>query len=207
MADAALGYTSSIPLLDSLSSARPVVVLGAAGSGKTTLLTDYVVRLVNDQGVHPDQVRILTPTRQQATQLRDVVGVRVSTPTRGPLVMSIQAFAFDLVRFDRERRGDPPPRLRSGADVDQDIAQLLEEHIESGGGPQWPPHLSAQVRSTETLRTELRELMARLTELNLGAEDLRGWSTVHSAWPAVADFIDEYQRVIARSRPAEADSA
>jgi len=207
MADAALGCTSSIPLLDSLSSARPVVVLGAAGSGKTTLLTDYVVRLVNDQGVHPDQVRILTPTRQQATQLRDVVGVRVSTPTRGPLVMSIQAFAFDLVRFDRERRGDPPPRLRSGADVDQDIAQLLEEHIESGGGPQWPPHLSAQVRSTETLRTELRELMARLTELNLGAEDLRGWSTVHSAWPAVADFIDEYQRVIARSRPDEFDSA
>jgi len=83
MADAAQGYSSDVAMLDSLSSALPVVVLGAPGSGKTTLLSDYIVRLVNDRGVHPDQVRILTPTRQQATELRDVVGVRVSTPTRG----------------------------------------------------------------------------------------------------------------------------
>ena len=194
-------------VLDSLSLSRPAVIFGAPGSGKTTLAVGYITRLVSRDGVHPDQVRLLTPTRQQATRLRDTVGTAVGVATRGPMVMSIQAFAFDLLRTEREKLGQAPPRLRSGADVDQDIAQLLDEHIDSGKGPTWPAHLSTEVRSTETFRTELRELMARLTELDVDTDTLRGWASAHTAWPAVADFIDEYQRVIARARPDEFDPA
>ena len=194
-------------VLESLSLGRPAVIFGAPGSGKTSLAIEYLTRLVTREGLHPDQVRLLTPTRQQATRLRDTVGTTVGIATRGPMVMSIQAFAFDLLRTERERLGEAPPRLRSGADVDQDIAQLLDEHIASGTGPSWPEHLGPEVRSTETFRTELRELMARLTELDVDTNQLRAWASAHAAWPAVADLIDEYQRVIARARPDEFDPA
>ena len=196
----------SIQSLIEAGTARPQVILGAPGSGKTTLLLARAQHLVAT-GHHPDSIRLLTPTRAQATALRDDLGVALSTATHGPTVMSVQAFAFSLVRADQEHRGVEPTTLRSGADVDQDIRALLDEHQQSGTGPQWPTHLNEAVRATESFRTELRELIARLTEWGLGAEDLRGWSEVHPAWLAVADFLDDYQRVIARARPDQFDAA
>lgn len=139
--------------------------------------------------------------------LRDRIGLQIRKSTRGALVHSVAAFAFDLVRSDAEHRGVEPPRLRSGADVDQDILDLLTEHHRSGSGPEWPESLAWPVRQTEVFRTELRELIARLTERGLGGEQLRLWSEVHPAWAAAADFVDDYLRVIARSRPHEFDSA
>ena len=184
----------------------PHVVLGAPGSGKTTLVLRRVAHLVS-QGIHPDAIRVLTPTRAQATALRDSLGLKLGVPTQGPTVQSLQSFGFSLVRADREARGLEPPTLRSGADVDQDIAAVLSEQELSGRGPQWPSHLTVAVRSTEAFRTELRELIARLTEWGMGPEQLRALADVHPAWPAVADFLDDYQRVIARARPDQFDAA
>ena len=185
---------------------QPVVVLGAPGSGKTTLLRERLTHLVSE-GLHPDQIRFLTPTRAQASALRDEVGLGLGRPTQGSIVQSVQAMCFSLLRADRERRGLEPPTLRSGADVDQDIKSVLTEQLTAAGGPQWPEHLNAAVRSTEAFRTELRELIARLTEWGLGSDWLREHSTAHPAWPAVADFLDEYLRVVARARPHQFDSA
>lgn len=203
------GMSENLALPDALAQAgvgAPQLVLGAPGSGKTSLIRARVEHLVA-QGVHPDAIRILTPTRNQATSVRDELGVALGQPTRGALAVSVQAFCFALVRSDQEARGMEASQLRSGADVDQDIRGVLDEQRDSGVGPQWPDPLSAAVRSTEAFRTELRELIARLTEWGLGSSDLRGWSTVHPAWSAVADFLDDYERVIARSRPDEYDSA
>ena len=194
------------PLSQSLSLHAPHVVLGAAGSGKTTLAIDYLRRLSAD-GVHPDQLRLLTPTRVQASALRDDVSVGLGRSTRGAVVMSVQAFAFDLLKSERERQGGLPPRLRSGADVDQDLLDLLAEHEASGTGPLWPEHLGLEVRKTETFRTELRELIARLTELGLDARGLTEIEDAHPAWPAVGQFLADYSMVIARSRPDEFDPA
>ena len=203
------GMSENLELPDALVQAglgEPQVVLGAPGSGKSRLIRARVAHLVA-QGIHPDQIRVLTPTRTQATSVRDELGVALATPTRGALAMSVQAFCFSLVRGDQEARGLDPSKLRSGADVDQDIRGVLDEQRDSGVGPQWPEHLNPAVRSTEAFRTELRELIARLTEWGLGSDDVRNWSSVHPAWPAVADFLDDYERVIARSRPDEYDAA
>jgi len=194
-------------LSESISLHSPHVVFGAAGSGKTTLAIDYLHRLGSVDGIHPDQVRLLTPTRAQASALRDDVSVGLGRSTRGAVVMSVQAFAFDLLKSERERLGGLPPRLRSGADVDQDLFDLLAEQDASGTGPQWPDHLGPEVRKTETFRTELRELIARLTELGLDANALAEIQSAHPAWPAVSAFLADYSMVIARSRPDEFDPA
>ena len=183
----------------------PLIVLGAPGSGKTTLLIDRLQHLVA-QGISPDRIRLLTPTRRQATALRDELSVALGRATRGPVVMSFAAFAFALVRADAEEQGAEPPRLRSGADVDDDLRALLAEQAASGTGPAWPEYLGPAVRQTETFRTELRELLARVTEWGVDSSWLRQHSDVHPSWEAVADFLDEYERVIARSRPHEYDS-
>lgn len=198
--------TPSIQSLIEAGTTRPHIILGAPGSGKTSLLIARAQHLVAT-GYHPDSIRLLTPSRAQATALRDEVGIGLGAATHGATVMSVQAFAFSLVRADQERRGLEPTTLRSGADVDQDIRGLLEEHQSSGSGPQWPTYLNEAVRAAEAFRTELRELIARLTEWGLGAEDLRVWADVHPAWLAVAGFLDDYQRVIARSRPDQFDAA
>jgi Superfamily I DNA and RNA helicases len=183
----------------------PLIVLGAPGSGKTRLLIDRLQHLVA-QGISPDRIRLLTPTRRQATALRDELSVALGRATRGPVVMSFAAFAFALVRADAEEQGAEPPRLRSGADVDDDLRALLAEHAASGTGPAWPEFLGPAVRQTETFRTELRELLARVTEWGVDSSWLRQHSDVHPSWGAVADFLDDYERVIARSRPHEYDS-
>ena len=89
--------------------------------------------------------------RQGVHDGRDELGVRVARATRGALAVSLPAFAFGLIRSDAEARGLEVPRLRSGADVDQDIAWVLAEQERSAGGPRWPEQLSSAVRSFATL--------------------------------------------------------
>jgi superfamily I DNA/RNA helicase len=88
------------------------VIIGAAGSGKTTLLVERAAHLVETAGLHPDQVRILTPSRAQATRLRDQVAKRIPRATRGPFAKSVASLAFSIVTADHLSRGLPQPTLR-----------------------------------------------------------------------------------------------
>ena len=53
------------------------VVIGAPGTGKTAALVDRVVRLL-DGALLPEELLVITPSRQADTALRDRVGVRIS---------------------------------------------------------------------------------------------------------------------------------
>jgi len=106
------------------------VVIGAPGTGKTRALVERVVRLLDTDsdggvGLAPEELLVLTPSRQAATALRDRIGVRVRQATPGALARSIGSFAFQLVRGAMVRDGDDPPALLTGADQDRIIAELL----------------------------------------------------------------------------------
>ena len=184
------------------------MVVGAPGSGKTSLLIERAAFLV-ENGLLPDQVLVLGPSRRQATLLRDLLSQRIPRARRGAWAQSVASFAFQIVRADRAQKGLEPPRLRSAADVDRDIAELLRERDHSGEGAAWPEWLNPTVRATETFRTELRELMARLVEWGVSPHRLREWASSHHRpeWSAAADFIDDYRLVIARARPNDFDPA
>ena len=53
------------------------VIIGAPGTGKTRTLTERVVHLLDTVGMRPEQLLVLTPSRQAATALRDRIGVRI----------------------------------------------------------------------------------------------------------------------------------
>lgn len=182
---------------------RSGVVLGAPGTGKTRTLTDRVAHLL-DGGMTPEEILVLTPSRQAATALRDRIGVRVRQATPGPLARSLGSFAFQIVRGAMVRAGEEPPALLTGADQDRIIAELLEGEAEDPV-VDWPDALSPGVRATKGFRSELRAFLAECTELGIAPGELR--RTGDEVWRAAGEFLDEYRRVLDGMRSAHRDAA
>ena len=180
------------------------VIIGAPGTGKTRALVDRVVHLLDVEGLRPEEVLVLTPSRQAATALRDRMGVRIGQATPGPLARSLGSFAFQVVRGAMVRAGAEPPALLTGADQDRIIAELLAGDAEDGVIA-WPEALSPSVRASKGFRSELRAFLAECTELGARPSELRGAGD--PVWAAAAEFLVEYRSVLDALRSAHRDAA
>ena len=180
------------------------VIIGAPGTGKTRALTERVVHLLDTAGLRPEEVVVLTPSRQAATALRDRIGVRVGQATPGPLARSLGSFAFQIVRGAVVRAGAEPPALLTGADQDRLIAELLAGDAEDQR-IDWPEALSPSVRASKGFRSELRAFLAECVELGATPAELR--RADDSAWSATAEFLVEYRAVLDQARASHRDAA
>lgn len=180
------------------------VVIGGPGTGKTRALVERVVHLLDVEGLRPDELLVLTPSRQAAAALRDRIGVRISQATPGPLARSLGSFAFQVVRGAMVRDGAEPPALLTGADQDRILAELLAGDIEDER-IEWPAALSASVRGSTQFRSELRAFLVECTELDAGIDELR--ASGDETWAAVADLMVEYRAVLDALRSAHRDAA
>ncbi|MSZ39205.1 MAG: AAA family ATPase, partial [Actinobacteria bacterium] len=199
-------------------------IVGAPGSGKTTVVTEIVAALIARDG--ESAVRILTPSRQAATRLRDIVALRVGVATRGPLARSVSSLAFEIV--SAEQGAGFTARLMTGGEQDSDIKALLDGEIADGTDGYWPASLNADVRRLREFRTQLRDLLSRSRDLGLVDEtsatpfaaltnlaitaqrDVAGSADSESpfaAWTAAAQFFTTYRRLVARSRAGQVDPA
>lgn len=204
------------------------IVLGAPGSGKTTAVVELVAAAVLDDGLDPASVLVLTPSRRTATLLRDRLALRLAVSNAGslealapralpgPLARSLAAYAFSVVTAAHRLGGLAEPRLLSGADHDADLAELLDRSVvdellgaAAVPGPAWPEHLGSDVRRLPAFRTELRDAIARLSEHGWSTDDLRvaARNRARPEWAAIADFVDEYRRILGSSRPGQLDPA
>ncbi|OJX74978.1 ATP-dependent DNA helicase [Leifsonia sp. 71-9] len=192
-----------------LADGASAAVLGAPGTGKTTVLVEALAERVLGRGYGTDEVLALSASRASATALRDRIALRLGVPTNGPLARTATSLAFQLVGARARLTGEEPPRLLTGGEQDQIIAELLAGHIEDGAGPVWPEPLVEEVRSLRGFRTELRELMARCAEHGVTPSRLSelGAITGHDEWRAAARFLAEYQAVVDSYRGGFVDSA
>ncbi|MET0304416.1 MAG: ATP-dependent DNA helicase [Microbacteriaceae bacterium] len=186
------------------------VVAGVPGSGKTTALVARVAALVAE-GVDPDAVLVLTPSRQSATALRDRLALAIGRATSGPLARSVASFAFQLVRASAVAAGAEPPQLLTGGDEDQLIHDLLDGDAEdeAQGTSRWPDWLPADTRATTGFRTEVRTFLAECTTLGIDPARLDALAARHDqpAWASLASFFREYLAVRADMRGAHRDAA
>ena len=186
-----------------------VAVIGAPGSGKTTLVVELVADRVANHGFDPDEIVVLSPDRTTAARLRDELALRLDLPTNGPLARTANSLAFEIVTERARRDRADLPRLVTGGEEDADLAALLAGDIEDGTGPVWPEPLVDEVRGLRSFRSELRELIARMTEYGITPDGLAalGQREQRPEWVAAAAFIDGYQGVLDLGREARFTSA
>ncbi|MBC7403966.1 MAG: ATP-dependent helicase [Microbacteriaceae bacterium] len=191
-----------------LADDSSAAIIGAPGSGKTATLIELVAHRVEQRGFAPEELLVLTSSRTTATRLRDILALRLTVPTNGPIARTVNSLAFEIVGNAARTAGVDAPRLATGGDQDSDIAQLIDGHLEDGSGPAWPEHLSLQVRRLRGFRTELRELLGRSTEYGVPPQRLRalGEERDRPEWVAAADFIADYLTVVSSSRSNQLDS-
>ena len=190
--------------------AGPLVVLGGPGTGKTTALVEAVVARVGRDGVPPDAVLVLAPSRTAAAALRDRISARLARTVTEPLSRTPHAYAFGLLRRARVLDGDVPPRLISGPEQDQILGDLLAGHADGVvRGPAWPPSVGEELRGLRGFRDELRDLLMRAVERGLTPGDLADLGVAHDRpdWVAAADVLGEYLDVTALATPGAYDPA
>jgi superfamily I DNA/RNA helicase/RecB family exonuclease len=188
----------------------PLLVIGGPGTGKTTTLVEAVAARVAE-GTDPAEVLVLTFGRKASAALRDRIEARIGTQPTGqvdagvpatstrvmsePVVRTLPAYAFGLLRLAAAQRGEPAPRLLTGAEQDAVIRELLAA---PDAPDRWPVGLRQAVR-TRAFAAQLRDLLLRAAERGIGPRRLAELGRAHDRpdWVAAADFLTEYRNVLA----------
>jgi superfamily I DNA/RNA helicase/RecB family exonuclease len=188
----------------------PVIVLGGPGTGKTTTVVEAIAARVERDGIGPDEILLLCPTRQSALALRDRVSVRLSRTVREPQARAWTSYAFGVLRRRAVLGQDTAPQLISGPEQDHILADLLAGH-ETGHGrpPRWPSSLTAEIRQLRGFRDELRDLFAQTVERGLTPTDLADLARTQGRedWAAAASVLAEYLEITALRSPGSHDHA
>ncbi|NKX49419.1 ATP-dependent helicase [Arthrobacter deserti] len=190
----------------------PVLVLGGPGTGKSTVLVEHAVRRV-EAGLDPAGILMLAPTRLAAGRLRDSLTARLDRSLSTSPARTWSSYAFDLIRRARAEGRlpllDRAPRLLSGPEQDQMIAELLAGHSAGfGAGVAWPEDL-AEALKTRGFRQEVRQLFDRVIEYGGTAAHLEelGRFCGRQDWCAAAALYREYRDLIDLRMPEAFDPA
>lgn len=182
----------------------PVRVLGGPGTGKTRLLLDAAAARI-ESGADPESVLLLTGSGRLGARARGALTAAllagpgrpaVHQAVRQPLVRSVHAYAFAVLRLAAQRAGDPPPRLITGAEQDNVVRELLAGDVEDGARG-WPAALRGAL-STDGFANELRDLMSRCAERGIDPVSLQrlGRRSGRPEWVAAGRFAQQYEQVM-----------
>jgi superfamily I DNA/RNA helicase/RecB family exonuclease len=170
----------------------PLLVLAGPGTGKTTAIAEAVVHRVNDRGIDPARVLVLTFSRKAAEELRERITMRLGRTTRQPLALTFHSYAYALVRREFALAGDEPPTLLSGPEQLLEVRRLLRGEAEDGGG-NWPGRLRPAL-ATRGFAAELRDFLLRAAERGLDGRRLArlGRERQRDDWVAAGAFLERY---------------
>lgn len=200
-------------IVDLPTGSGPALILGAPGTGKSTVLVESAVRRINDDGVDPDSVLMLAPSRSMAAGLRDQLTARLNRSLSAAPARTWASYSFDLITRARAEGRLPhltrPPKLLSGPEQDLMIAELLAGHDSHELRPlPWPKELDA-ARGTRGFRQEIRQLFDRVIEYGITADDFArmGHQLDRPDWVAAAQLFAEYRDLIDLRMPESFDPA
>src|SRR5690348_12174095 len=133
----------------------PLLVLAGPGTGKTTTIVAAVADRIENRGIAPERILVLTFSRKAAAELRERITARLQRTTREPLAVTFHSYAYALARREFVLAGDEPPRLLSAPEQLLEIRRMLKGEAQDGGsagrsgsGPRSPPAVSPRKCAT-----------------------------------------------------------
>lgn len=170
----------------------PMLVLAGPGTGKTTTIVEAVVDRIDNRGVDPERVLVLTFSRKAAGELRERITGRLQRTTRTPLALTFHSYAYALLRRDAVLNEEPAPRLLSGPEQLLEVRRLLEGEL-ADGARDWPERLRPAL-ATRGFAEEVRDFTLRAVERQYFAEDLLALARLRGRddWAAIGAFMDRY---------------
>jgi len=170
----------------------PLLVLAGPGTGKTTTIVAAVADRIENRGISPERILVLTFSRKAAAELRERITARLRRTTREPLAVTFHSYAYALARREFVLAGDEPPRLLSAPEQLLEVRRMLKGEAQDGGA-RWPERLRPAL-ATRGFAEELRDLLLRAAERGLDGLSLRqlGQHRDRDDWMAAAAFLDRY---------------
>jgi superfamily I DNA/RNA helicase/RecB family exonuclease len=170
----------------------PLLVLAGPGTGKTTTIVAAVADRIENRGISPERILVLTFSRKAAAELRERITARLHRTTREPLAVTFHSYAYALARREFVLAGDEPPRLLSAPEQLLEVRRMLKGEA-SDGGVGWPERLRPAL-GTRGFAEEVRDLLLRAAERGLDGRGLRqlGKQKDRDDWAAAAAFLDRY---------------
>lgn len=194
---------ASVPALDAEQRAvvehagGPLLVLAGPGTGKTTTLVEAVVDRIENRGLDPSQVLVLTFSRKAAEELRDRITARVRRTTALPISSTFHSFCYALLRSCQPPQLYATPlRLLSSPEQDVRLRELLA-HSRELDTVAWPESLDAAL-GTRGFAREIHAVLSRARELGMSPDDLvrLGKEAERPEWEAAGTFMEEYLDVL-----------
>ena len=171
----------------------PLLVLAGPGTGKTTTLVEAVIDRINNRGVRPEEVLVLTFSRKAAEELRTRIGRRLGRTTTAVPAMTFHSFCYGLVReFQDKEAYASPLTLLSAGEQDWRIQEVVTNTGELGS-IDWPEALQPALR-TRGLARELQSFMARARSLGMEPKQVSDLAVAHDRpdWAIAAKVFEGY---------------
>ncbi len=173
-------------------SGGPLLVLAGPGTGKTATIVETVAHRIEDRGLDPARVLVLTFSRKAAGELRERIAGRLHRTIREPLALTFHSYAYALVRREFALLGEEPPRLLSGPEQLLEVRRLLRGEL-ADGAAYWPEALRPAL-ATRGFAEELRDFLLRAAERGMDGRRVAalGRQRRREDWMAAGRFLDRY---------------
>jgi superfamily I DNA/RNA helicase/RecB family exonuclease len=147
--------------LSGLEQGQSYCVIGAPGTGKTSSLIELVLELENSHA--PEQILVLTASRQQSARLRDQIAIASTRASSKPRAQSVTGFAFtELKEAGRDFK------LLTGAMQERILRRLVSENEQALR----QVGLNAKSTQLTAFIQELRDLLQVVLDFELTTQDL-----------------------------------
>lgn len=191
-------------VLADLGDRRSASVVGMPGTGKTSVIRQVFTQL--RERTDPDNVLVLTPSRDHANALRDELdpGTRTSAAAR-----SVHSYAFGLVSAYTATSTGMPALFVSGADQDARLADLIKGYTPQPNKPSWPAFDNPELRLTSGFRSQLRDAISDLWGNDFPTGDVKRLAQQcgRPEWFVLADLCQRYEDVLSLHGPGLVDTA